>query len=157
MSGWIFWLACATQQEKPIEETVVKHNHCTDGVFLGMFSVWSDRPEEENVTEEEPLCENTIDVSVEGELIHTSFDCTFQRGGQIRTLEYELSGLRDEETRYAGDVWFTRGNGDVVQTSFEGTCERGTPISLSLKWYLDFESPGGLRSHSAEIKHEEGS
>ena len=153
----LFVVGCATQQEKPTEEPVEEFFHCTDGTYSGTFSVWSDRPEEENVTQEEPLCENTIDVYVEGDLIHTSFDCTFQRGGQERTLEYEVSGLRAEDTRYSGDVWFTRGNGAVEQTSFEGACERGTPISLSLKWYLDFESPGGLRSHSAEIKNEEGS
>ena len=155
MSVWILWLACATQQEKPIEEVVEESSYCTDGDYFALFSVWSDRPEEESFTEEEALCENTIEVYVEGDVIHTSFDCTFQRGGQERTLEYELSGLRDEDTRYVGDVWFTRGNGDVIQTSFDGTCERGTPISLSLRWYLDFESPGGQRSHSAEIKNEE--
>ena len=150
-------IACATQQEKPTEEQVEESYYCTDGAYSGIFSVWSDRPEEENFTQEEPLCENIIEVYVEEDLIHTSFDCTFQRGGQERTLEYELSGLRSDDTRYSGDVWFTRGNGTVEQTSFDGTCERGAPISLSLKWYLDFESPGGLRSHSAEIKNKEGS
>ena len=150
-------VGCATQQEKPIEDAVEESYHCTDGSYSALFSVWSDRPNEENFTEEEPLCENTIDVFVEGDQIHTSFDCTFQRGGQQRTLEYEISGLRSEDVNYAGEVWFTRGNGDVVETAFNGTCERGTPISLSLEWSLDFESPGGLRSHSAEIKNEEGS
>ncbi|MAA80367.1 MAG: hypothetical protein CL916_14020, partial [Deltaproteobacteria bacterium] len=125
MSVWILWLACATQQEKPTEEFVEESHHCTDGSYAATFSVWSDRPDEENFTEEDPLCENTIDVYVEGDLIQTSFECTFQRGGQDRILEYEISGLHSDEANYAGDVWFTRGNGEVVQTSFNGTCAKG--------------------------------
>ena len=150
-------IGCVAQQDKPIENLEEETLYCADGTYSATFSVWSDRPEEESFTEEEPLCENTVEVYVDGDVIQTSFDCTFQRGGQERILEYELSGLRDEESSYLGAVWFTRGNGEVVEASFDGTCTRGAPISLSLSWFLDFESPGGLRSHSAKITNEEGS
>ena len=93
MSIWVVWFACATQQEKPTEEVAEERLHCVDGSYAATFSVWSDRPDEENFTEEDPLCQNDIEVSLEGDVLQTSFDCTFQRGGQERTLEYELSGF----------------------------------------------------------------
>ena len=155
MSVWMLWFACATQQEKPTEDLLEEIHHCTDGSYTAQFSLWADRPDEENFTEEEPHCQNDIEVHLEGDVLQTTFDCTFQRGEEDRTLEYELSGLHSGETSYAGDVWFTRLNGEVEQTSFHGTCAKGEPFALSLRWYLDFESPGGPISHSAEIKNEE--
>ena len=78
MSVWMLWFACATQQEKPTEDLLEEIHHCTDGSYTAQFSVWSDRPDEENFTEEEPLCQNTVEVYVDGAELQTSFDCNFR-------------------------------------------------------------------------------
>ena len=148
------WSACATQQEKPVDLEEKEESFCLDGSYTGFFYVWSERPEERRYTEEEPLCQNNTDIHIEGELIYASFLCSFQRGQQERVLAYELSGVRNEESYYTGDVWFTRNNGEVVQSTFEGSCMRGEPDYFLLYWYLDFMSPGGQRLHNAKLTSE---
>ena len=148
-------IGCASQQEKPVDLEEKEASFCVDGAYAGFFYVWSERPEEHRYTEEEPLCQSSTDIYIEGELIHASFLCSFQRGQQERVLAYELSGARVEESTYAGDVWFTRNNGDVIQSTFEGTCMRGETSQFLLYWYLDFTSPGGQRLHNARLTSEE--
>jgi len=152
--GMLF-LSCAST-ESETEEKIVEQSGCSPGVYSVYLKVWT-QGEEENNIDTETLCETDFAVEFfEDGRVESAGICEFERGNNTRRLTYDIRGQHQDADDYEGDVIFTRGNGDIEETTFTGYCsQQDTEIDILFEWYLSFTAGNGTRNHHATISVEE--
>ena len=149
------WMACSGENKvEDSGEIEVVPSHCNAGTYSVQLQVWS-QSEQENVTEDPPLCEHIVDVDfLEGGGFQSENICEFERGGETRRITYRFSGQHQSDTEYGGEVIMIRGNGNEESSTFSGYCEQlDNTIDLRFDWYILLNTPNGQREHHGRLHY----
>ena len=123
-------------------------NLCEAATYSVLLQVYA-QSDEPAFTEDPPLCETPLEIHfLEDDTFESEGICEFDRNGQTRQLQLQLSGQRQQDTEYSGEVVMTRGNGEEVSSSVEGSCQKqGEDVDIDFEWFLVFQTPYGEREH----------
>ena len=150
--------SCVAGDTDPIadvSEKIEEEHLCEAGTHPTHLQIWSENEGTTNI-DTETLCESEFVVELYADhSVYAEGVCEFQRGNSTRRLSYEIAGQRVEGEQYAGNVVFTRGNGNSVETTFSGHCTEDSEIDLFFEWFLSFSTNNGTREHHGVLTSEE--
>ena len=123
-------------------------NLCEAATYSVLLQVYA-QSEEPTFTENPPLCETPFEIEFrEDDTFESEGNCEFERAGETRSLELQISGQKQQDTEYSGEVVMIRRNGEAVSSSVEGSCQKqGEGVEIDFEWYLVFQTPHGEREH----------
>ena len=147
--------SCTTSKDLDSATIENPSTTCSDGNHALSLYVWSSRPEESAFVDDDPFCMGEFDLDIASDGISGNGMCSFERGGEARELIYDLSGTRQNENDYTGEIIMTRGNGSTESSTFSGSCkhEEETRI-IHFDWYMVFDTPGGEREHYGVLENQ---